>query len=999
MYFRISWDTDFDTLMMHLWSKYGKELFTLDGIGEQMDLNKFSKNFFNSNGPSADVSVDANANVVAKTGIEYNFELPKPLKRYNSYFLLWKELKKAYGLETANDIIEAQLTGDIYINDFTDIASPYSYHPGTTILVKDGRKVRMMTLEELFFENMAYVVKKEDWEEADLKPLELEVYEDRKWVALERVVRHKNKKKMYRFETKKGTVFSVTEDHPCILADGSEKFASDVEIGDEILGCDVASANVVQNAMDVDFNRAYLTGALIGDGSLNSTTLTLHQKNILESSYMEHIEKLYDNITTGKVDDVDLVYSVDFGHREDALWHAVNIGTRAFNKRLPSDCLLWKTDALKALVAGLIDTDGTVNKHTGVVDIRVISLGMVQQIAEIATRIGMNRVRTSCVAPARGKNRIDQLQPMYRVSFSIPDENDSIVEMSYKLKDHVDVLFKKRAVDGRFETMHVLKKEEVDFNDKYVYDITTSSGRFYTNGIIGHNCFNYSTNDIAFNGLDSISKRIRVFPPKSLDTFLRQVEQFVVVAANSTLGATGFADLLLVASRYVDLLLETGMDGHTMIGNPEQYIKERLTAFVYTVNWEFRGNQSAFTNISLYDDTFLDSLCPDYNAKKETVKLLQKIYVEVMNEELARSPITFPVTTACFCKEEDGSIKDKEFLDFIANANLEYGWINIYNGDTSTLSSCCRLRSNKDNPYFNSFGAGSTKIGSLGVVTANLPRIAYKAKGDVDKFMEGLEEIYAVAAKINACKRRLVRKRIELGAAPLYTQGYMDLSKQYSTFGVVGINEAVQLLGKDILTEDGQNLVLKILKNINKWIDRAEAQYKAPHNVEQVPAETSAIKLASKDKMLGYDIGVPLYSNQFIPLIVKADMLDRLKLQGLFDRHLSGGAIAHINVGEKIKDPKVMVSLMEYAAKCGVVYWAINYLLNCCEEKHLWVGGETCPTCGRPCVNHMTRVVGFLTTVANWHPVRRTFDFPQRQFYTDEVEHEAIESAKEKSVA
>ncbi len=619
MYFRISWDTDFDTLMMHLWSKYGKELFTLDGIGEQMDLNKFSKNFFNSNGPSADVSVDANANVVAKTGIEYNFELPKPLKRYNSYFLLWKELKKAYGLETANEIIESQITGDIYINDFTDIASPY--------------------------------------------------------------------------------------------------------------------------------------------------------------------------------------------------------------------------------------------------------------------------------------------------------------------------------------------------------------------------CFNYSTNDIAFNGLDSISKRIRVFPPKSLDTFLRQVEQFVVVAANSTLGATGFADLLLVASRYVDNLLETGMDGHTMIGNPEQYIKERLTAFVYTVNWEFRGNQSPFTNISLYDDTFLDSLCPDYNANKETVKLLQKIYVEVMNEELARSPITFPVTTACFCKEEDGSIKDKEFLNFIAEANLDYGWINIYNGDTSTLSSCCRLRSNKDNPYFNSFGAGSTKIGSLGVVTANLPRIAYKAKGDVDKFMEGLEEIYAVAAKINACKRRLVRKRIELGAAPLYTQGYMDLNKQYSTFGVVGINEAVQLLGKDILTEEGQNLVLRILKNINKWIDRAEAQYKAPHNVEQVPAETSAIKLANKDKMLGYDIGVPLYSNQFIPLIVKADMLDRLKLQGLFDRHLSGGAIAHINVGEKIRDPKVMVSLMEYAAKCGVVYWAINYLLNCCEEKHLWVGTSICPKCGKPIDSQLTRVVGFLTNVKAWHAVRRSFDFPQRQFY------------------
>ena len=121
-------------------------------------------------------------------------------------------------------------------------------------------------------------------------------------------------------------------------------------------------------------------------------------------------------------------------------------------------------------------------------------------------------------------------------------------------------------------------------------------------------------------------------------------------------------------------------------------------------------------------------------------------------------------------------------------------------------------------------------------------------------------------------------------------------------------------------------------------------------------------------------------------------MLDRLKLQGMFDSKLSGGAIAHINVGEQIKDPKVMVSLMEYAAKCGVVYWAINYLLECCPEKHLWVGGEICPVCGRKSVNKMTRVVGFLTSISNWHPVRRTFDFPQRQFYKDEVKKQAEEA-------
>lgn len=768
MFFKVSWDEDFDTLMMHLWSKYGKELFTLDGIGEQMDLHKFSKKFFNNPNSTADVSVDANANVVAKTGIEYNFEMSKPLKRYNSYFLLWKELKRNYGLMVANQVIESQLIGDIYINDFTSVAEPY--------------------------------------------------------------------------------------------------------------------------------------------------------------------------------------------------------------------------------------------------------------------------------------------------------------------------------------------------------------------------CFNYSTKDIESCGLAGISQRLHIEPPKSLATFFRQVEQFLVVAANSTLGATGLADLLIVASRYVDKIRETGKDGHVMISDVETYVSEQLTSLIYSLNWQYRSNQSAFTNVSLYDNTFLDSLCPDYGANKETVKMLQRIYCEVMNSEMRRTPLTFPVTTACFCTDENKEIQDKDFLKFIAEQNREFGFINIYNGSTSTLSSCCfssdtmvsyavladdgtpvfyrttfkegfddfedkpilvyhkgeyvharfvrveknehlkmyevsfedgsrvvmtadhqspvlngsdrsaekltmsdkmmfytqdgieyrnplsirevpyseeyaycvervdytdpyftlpfglvthncRLRSNRNNEYFNSFGAGSTKIGSLGVVTVNLPRAAHLAKGDFTDFINRVKGLFTMAQRINSCKRKLVKKRIELGAAPLYINGYMDLSKQYSTFGIVGVNEAVQLLGGDILKPDGQKMVNDLLDNINKWIDTAEKKENAPHNTEQVPAESSAVKLAQKDKYLGMDFGVPLYSNQFIPLTTKADMYDRLRLQGMFDSKMSGGAIAHINVGEPIEDTDTMVHLMEYAARQGVVYWAINYKLYCCPEKHTWVGTEMCPTCGKHWESEITRVVGFFTTVKNWNPVRRTEDWPNRQFY------------------
>jgi ribonucleoside-triphosphate reductase len=627
MHIKITWDQEFYDLMMYLIAKYGRDFLTLDGIGDQMDINKFSKDFFNTDTTTADVSVDSNANVCARTSIEYNHEMPKPIKKYNSYFLLWKQIKKDYGLLEANTIVEKVLRGDLYVNDSTDVALPY--------------------------------------------------------------------------------------------------------------------------------------------------------------------------------------------------------------------------------------------------------------------------------------------------------------------------------------------------------------------------CFNYSTYDIALNGLEGVSKRVRVSAPKSLETFVRQVEQFMVVAANSTLGATGFADFLIVASLFVEKMKKIGYDGRIKVDDYKTYVKEKLINFIYTVNWEFRGNQSPFSNLSVFDRNFLESLCPDYTmdgkaANPETVHELQGLFLDAMNEEMRRTPLTFPVTTACFSIDDDRNIVDREFVKFIAEKNKEFGFINMYNGKMSTLSSCCRLRSDRKNEYFNSFGSGSTKIGSLGVVTANFPRLAMQSGGDESVFIDKLKDAFFTAAKINNAKRKIVQRRIDLGAAPLYTHGYMDITKQYSTFGVTGLYEAVSILGKDILNEDGQDLVMRTLEQINLWIDEAQELYQSPHNCEQVPAESSSVKLAKKDKVLGYDCGVSFYSNQFIPLIAKANMLDRIRLQGKFDGLFSGGAICHVNVGERIEDTKNIEDLIFYAAKSGVVYWAINYLLRICDDNHTWVGSDRCPVCGREWSEEITRVVGFFTNVKNWNKVRREKDRPNRQFYGKE---------------
>jgi anaerobic ribonucleoside-triphosphate reductase len=288
---------------------------------------------------------------------------------------------------------------------------------------------------------------------------------------------------------------------------------------------------------------------------------------------------------------------------------------------------------------------------------------------------------------------------------------------------------------------------------------------------------------------------------------------------------------------------------------------------------------------------------------------------------------------------------------------------------------------------FNSFGSGSSKIGSLGVVTINLPRLAFKHQNDnnLDCFYKELKELVIVCARINNAKRKLVQKRIDNGNHPLYELGFIDIQTQYSTVGINGFNECIEILGKDILTNEGQKLGLSIIETINTENDRCSAQYKTAHNCEQIPAENVSIKLAQKDELLKYNNKYKIYSNQFIPLVTKADMLDRIKLQGLFDKHFSGGAIAHINVETPIQDEQQIVDLIKTCAKMGVVYWAINYNLQECEKGHMSVGrGSQCIICGSDIINNYTRVVGFLTSTKNWHEVRREIDYPNRQFYNGE---------------
>lgn len=549
------------------------------------------------------------------------------------------------------------------------------------------------------------------------------------------------------------------------------------------------------------------------------------------------------------------------------------------------------------------------------------------------------------------------------------------------------------------------KKYGVEYANTFVRKQIT--GEIYINDFhgVGSNlpyCYNYSTLDTAHKGIPVGIDAEKSEPTKYLNTFLEHLQLFSIHSGSSSLGAVGLADFLLTVSCYAGRILDVKGDQHVNFVSEDDcwtYIKEKLTNFIYFLNQPNRIVQSLFSNVSIYDSYFLDTMLEfyfieadgkTYFAEKEIVQRVQKIFIETMNEVMSRRITTFPVVTACFSLDDERNIQDEEFLNWVLEEDKQFRFINLYAGATSTLSSCCRLRSDKTNKYMNSLGSGSSKIGSLGVCTQNLPRLAFMSGGDINKFKELLRENIILSQRINGRKRAIIKNVIDKGMFPLYNLGYVDLNTQYSTTGVVGIYEALQILGYDIKTDDGMALAEEILSFVQQVTDEVAEELKAPCNVEQIPAENVAVKLAKKDRLLGFNDRFEIYSNQYVPLKdTSCDMFTRIKLVAKLDKYMSGGSILHINIDEEQVDTKTLVELAKSMYKLGVVYFAFNKLLAECKDcnKVFTTDKEkfdnrnvVCPVCGSLNTECALRIVGFIRKFSSWSSERQA-EGRQRKFY------------------
>lgn len=520
-------------------------------------------------------------------------------------------------------------------------------------------------------------------------------------------------------------------------------------------------------------------------------------------------------------------------------------------------------------------------------------------------------------------------------------------------------------------------------------------------------CFGFDLAPLCMDGLKFFT-RLNIKPPKRADSFIDLVIQSTAYLSNQIAGATSFPTLFVNLDWY---LRNDYGDDYTRRAEADQALSAKLKnlyqKLVYSWGWPFRGAQSPFTNVSILDRGFLQSLFgidengamkytnPDGSAPDlESIYNLQKRFYEFFDQIYATEQIfTFPVITLAISLDEEGNYIDLDFVQWVSNVYANKCVANIYIGEPNSFSSCCRMKNdfekinNVKKEYQNSFGVGGISIGSTRVVGVNLPRIAFRMKDkDLTDYTELLSKELDKCHKVLYAHRELLKDRIARGSFPLYKSGWMDLDKQYNTLGFIGAYEFLDILGRDVTTEEGSDYLVDVMKFMESFTSQWEQSDKISYNIEQIPGESMAVRLAQSDKLLKFNKNyeVELYSNQYVPLIKNASISDRFKIQGKLDALTSGGSILHLNIhdGSKLSSAQVF-KLLEAARKSKTVYFAVNRVFCKCEEGHFAISNNgSCPDCGAKVIQQFTRVVGFIVPVESWHHARQD-EFHERVFYSD----------------
>ncbi len=528
--------------------------------------------------------------------------------------------------------------------------------------------------------------------------------------------------------------------------------------------------------------------------------------------------------------------------------------------------------------------------------------------------------------------------------------------------------------------------------DLHIHDLSMLTGY----------CAGWSLKQLIQEGLGGVVGKITSAPAKHLATLCNQMVNFLGIMQNEWAGAQAFSSF--------DTYLAPFVKTDKLTYNE---VKHCIESFIYGVNTPSRwGTQAPFSNITL-DWTVPADLANQpcivggkpqdftYGDCKAEMDMINRAFIEVMIEGDANGRgFQYPIPTYSITRDFDWSDTQNNRLLFEMTA--KYGtpyFSNYINSDmepSDVRSMCCRLRLDlrelrKKSGGF--FGSGES-TGSVGVVTINLPRIAYLSSTP-EEFYKRLDRMMDIAARSLKIKRTTITKLLEEGLYP-YTKRYLGgFDNHFSTIGLVGMNEAclnASWLRKDLTHKDAQDFAVDVLNHMRNRLSDYQEQYGDLYNLEATPAESTSYRLAKHDKKRYPDIitahegATPYYTNSsHLPVGYTEDVFEALDIQDRLQPLYTSGTVFHTFLGEKLPDWKAAAALVrKIAENYELPYYTISPTYSVCVD-HGYLPGEqyTCPHCGKK-TEVYSRITGYYRPVQNWND-GKSQEFQDRKTYRPDI--------------
>ena len=541
------------------------------------------------------------------------------------------------------------------------------------------------------------------------------------------------------------------------------------------------------------------------------------------------------------------------------------------------------------------------------------------------------------------------------------------------------ILSNSGAVTANYWLSEIYDNEIADAHrnaDIHIHDLSMLTGY----------CAGWSLKQLIQEGLGGIEGKITSSPAKHLSVLCNQMVNFLGIMQNEWAGAQAFSSFDTYLAPFVKA---------DNLSYPE--VKKCIESFIYGVNTPSRwGTQAPFSNITL-DWTVPDDLAElpaivggknmDFKYKdcKKEMDMINKAFIETMIEGDANGRgFQYPIPTYSITNEFDWS--DTENNRLLFEMTSKYGtpyFSNYINSDmkpSDIRSMCCRLRLDlrelrkKTGGYF---GSGES-TGSVGVVTINMPRIAYLSQ-DEEEFYERLDRLMDISARSLHIKREVIGKLLDEGLYP-YTKRYLgSFDNHFSTIGLVGMNEAglnARWLRADMADEKTQKFTKDVLNHMRERLSDYQEEYGELYNLEATPAESTAYRLAKHDKKhypdiitAGHEGDTPYYTNSsHLPVDYTSDIFDALDVQDELQTLYTSGTVFHAFLGEKLPDWKAAATLVrKIAENYRLPYYTLSPTYSVCKE-HGYIAGEhfICPTCGKKAEVY-SRITGYYRPVQNWN--------------------------------